>query len=277
MPTWIDDLPAEQADTISDEDKPLAAKYDSLGEYMKGATNAQSRLGNSVRVPGPDAPAEDVTAYHQKLINMDSKLMEKPDLTGGDQTETFYRSIGKPEKAEDYVMPDGIKLPDETQVQMKEVGFTSNMTQANFKTWAQDIDARNTVTMDGLTSAAETDMGALKTKWGMAYDERSAAARKVMADTGSYPGREFDTLGAADIESLYAINGMLTGKGAQVHDQPGAGTGEIDTAEAQSRIEEMSRKANDRNNDLSPQERTQLIQKVIKMKQKYIPRFAQTA
>ena len=280
MPTWIDDLPAEIADSISPENKinPITAKYNSLDEFIKGAVDTASRVGNSIRVPGPDAPAEDVTGFYQKLISLDSKLMEKPDLTGGDQTETFYQSIGKPSKAEDYVMPDGIKLPAETQTQMKEVGFNSNMTQANFKTWATDIDARNTTTLDGLTHAAETDKGALKTKWGLAYDERSAAARKVLADTpGLYNGREFESLNAADVESLYAINTMLTGKGPQLHDQPGAHIDTIDTAEAERRIDEMARKASDQSNGMSQPERRKLIQDVIAMKRKYIPRFQQSA
>lgn len=274
---WIDELPAELADTISDEDRtnPLLAKYNNLGEFVKGQINAQSLLGNSVRVPGPDAPDSDRQEFYQKLIDMDGGLMPKPDFSAEDQTETFYRSIGKPADQEQYSVPDGVALPAEIIEEMKTIGFQANMTAAQFNKWASEVNDRNTQALEHQTGEFNTSMTELKNRWGMAFDDRTAAAQKI--NEQFYPGRDFDSLTAKEREALYNVHTSMTGKGPQVATQEPNQPTALDVAEVEERAEEMQRKIFDPASTMSPMEKTELAHKRIKFLQANHPKYQKSA
>lgn len=276
MSQWINELPAELADTISDEDKtnPLLAKYDNLAAFVKGTINAQSLLGNSVRVPGPDAPDGDKSAFYQKLIDLDTGLMEKPDFSADDQTETFYRSIGKPEAQDKYSIPDGINLPTEVITEMTTIGYDANMTQAQLNKWLSEMDSRQSQTLDAQTEQVTTQMTDLKTRWGMAFEDRNAAAKKI--NEQFYPGRDFETLAAQERESLYNVHASMTGKGPQAAIQDSAQQPGLTVAEVEERAEEMQNKIFEFGSTLSNAEKSALGKKRIKFLQENHPKYAKT-
>ena len=159
---WIDDLPAEIADSLSDEVKtnPTLIQYNSLEDALKGHIHTKSLVGSSIRIPGEEAGETDKQEFYDKLLNNAPNLMLKPDFAEPDQTNEFYRTIGKPEGADKYAMPDGNTLDAGVEAEIREIAFNSNLTQAQFSTLAKEMDSRNTTAVENLQGQADTAMQA---------------------------------------------------------------------------------------------------------------------
>ena len=272
---WIDDLPAEVADSLSDEVKtnPTLIQYKTLEDALQGHIKTKSLVGSSIRIPGPDAGNEDKNEFYQKLIDKDLGLMLKPDFSEPEQAQDFYNLFGKPTEATLYKMPEGHSLTADVESEMREIGFSSHMNQEQFQNMVTEMDTRNKQMLDNVLGKTSEDMEGLKGEWGMTFDDRTKAAKKM--NEQFYPGREFDSLGAADRKSLYDISESMTGKPSPI---AAAGDGQplqMAPAEAEERVHEIMRKAHDQSNDLTEQERLALVWKATDMKKKYIPRFAE--
>ncbi|GAG53998.1 unnamed protein product [marine sediment metagenome] len=146
--------------------------------------------------------------------------MLKPDFTQEVQREEFYRTIGKPEKAEDYEKPEGSTLDDATEAELRELGFKHHLTKAQLKGFMQDLSGLQKQTLTNIEEARETGKQSLKDEWGMATEERTDAAFKVLEE---FPdGRSTENLTPSEIKALYKVHTSLTGKGAQIHSQQDA-------------------------------------------------------
>lgn len=272
--SWIDDLPAEMADTISDEYKqnPNLTKYENFDGFLKGHLNAASLVGNSIRVPGEDAGETDRNEFYQKLMNHAPNLMLKPDFSEPEQSGEFWQTLGKPDDVAKYEMPEEAALPEEVTAEMKQIAFESDMTASQFKKWAAGMSSRHSEATGKATEVTEAQMTELKNEWGLTTDERLNAAKKMNEEF--YPGRDFNSLTAAEKKGLYNIHSSMTGKGPQGPEQPHQGAG-LTPQEARTQADEIMRKVHDKNNNLSHAEIMGLIDKRTKILQKYVPEFAE--
>ena len=271
---WIDELPAEIADTISEEykDNPNITKYNSLDDFLKGHVNAASLVGNSIRVPGEDAGESDKQEFYQKLMNHAPDLMLKPDFSEQEQANEFWQTLGKPDDLAKYEMPEDIKLPDEVQQEMRQIGFEADMTAAQFNKWAKGMAERHNQTVEKSTTEIENQMAELKNEWGMTVDERLGAAKKMNDEF--YPGRDFESLTPAEKKSLYNISVSMTGAGPQAPNVPPQGGG-MTPQEAREQAAEIMRKVHDPKSGLDHGEKMNLINKRMKLLQKFVPEFAE--
>lgn len=271
---WIDDLPAELADSLSSEIKenPTLIQYNTFEDLLNGHINTKSLVGSSIRVPGEDAGDEDRTEFYNKLINKAPNLMIKPDFSEPEQAQEFYNLFGKPGDATQYKMPEGHTLQPDVESELREMGFSANMNQEQFQKMVTEMDSRNTQLQENVKGQTEKSMADLKGKWGMTFEERMAAAKKV--NERFYPGRDSTHLNASDLESLYNINESLTGKGPQVATQIGT-EGGITPQEAREQGAEIMRRVHDPKSTLEPHEKLALIHKRINLLKKYVPEFAE--
>lgn len=274
--SWIEDLPTELVDSLSDDVKtnPTLNQYKSLADALNGHINTKSAMGRSIRIPGEDAGETDKKEFLEKLINNAPELMMKPDFSNQEQSTEYYQTIGVPDEFSKYENPEGFNLDTEVEGQLREILYGANLTNQQYQEVVSKLSSMQDQTSENTTYVKTQEMESLSGKWGMTTESRMEAAKKMNDEF--YPGRDFGSLSAGDIESLYNINTSMTGKGAQAPTQPGTPAG-MTPAEAEAQVEEMVRNANDRSNKLSDAERTALIYKSIEMKQKYIPRFAKEA
>lgn len=274
---WIDDLPEEISDSLSEEIKtnPTLAQYNSLEEALKGHIETKSLVGSSIRIPGPDASEDDQQAFYQKLIDRDLGLMKKPDFSEPEQAKEFYDLFGKPPEATQYKLPEDAKLPVDVESEIREMALAANLNQEQFGKLALEMAGRNTQMSENIQTQYDEAMQSLKGKWGVTFDERMAAAKKANEDF--YPGRDFDSLPAGDREALYAISESMTGKAAvAAGDGDGVPTGMTPT-EAREQADEIMRRVHDPKSKLEHSEKMALINKRIKLLQDYVPEFAAEA
>jgi hypothetical protein len=272
---WIDDLPAEIADSLSEEVKenPTLAQYNSLEEALKGHIKTKSLVGSSIRVPGPDAGEEDTQAFYQKILDKDLNLMLKPDFSEPEQAKDFYNLYGKPGDAAQYKMPEGHTLAPDVESELREMSFSAHMNQEQFQNLVTGMDGRNQQLQENTKGQYDESMESLRGKWGMAFEDRSTAAKEINKEY--YPDRLFDNLTASEREALYAISESLTGKGAQVAGQGDGQVAAVTPTEAREQAEEIMRRVHDPKSDLDHSAKMALINKRIKLLQKYVPEFAE--
>jgi hypothetical protein len=272
----MNDLPAEIADSLSDEVKadPTLNQYKTFEDALKGHIATKSALGGSIRIPGEDAPDSDRAAFLDKLINNAPEVMLKPDFSDPDQSADFFRTLGKPEEVSKYDNPEGTQLNPDVETQLREVLFEANLTNAQYQHVVKRFSEMEAQTAENNQSVFDGDMQELAGKWGTTQDSRMAAARKM--NEQFYPGRPFDQLRAKDIESLYNISVSMTGQGPQVHDQPDD-QGRITPDEARTQADEIMRKVHDPDSNLSHSEKMNLIYKRIKLLKDFDPEFAEAS
>jgi hypothetical protein len=266
---WIDDLPAELADTLSDEIKtnPTVMKYNSFAETMNGLISAASLVGDSIRVPGPDAGEEDNTAFYQKLIDKAPNLMIKPDFSNPEQSDEYYKLAGRPDESTGYTRSEDIKIDEDVENELREVLFKAGLTDSQFKKVIGQFSAAEAQRVELEQTARQEAESGLKSKWGMTVDERIAAAKNINDEF--YPGRDFGSVTPKEIESLYAIHESTTGKGPQAATQEGS-VGGMTPAEAKEQMAEIMSRVHDPKNNLSHGEKMALIQKRMDMGIKYL-------
>ena len=217
-------LPEEILNEVDEQyrSSPALEQINTVGDLAKSFVETKAMVGNSLgRAPDKDAGPDAWQAWANSLIEKtDGKVMLKPDFTQEEQTQEFYRTIGKPEKMEDYENPEDSSLDDGTAAQLRELGFKHNLTKAQMKGFMSDLSGLQKQTLTNLEEARTLNMKSLQDEWGMAAEARIEAAHKVLEE---FPdGRSSDNLTPSEIKALYKVHTSLTGKGAQVHGQKGA-------------------------------------------------------
>lgn len=258
----------EQIDETYREHSSLKDIND-VAALAKSYVETKAMVGNSIRIPGKEAGEEARNEYLQKLVNNDPELMFKPDFSEQEQSQEFFRTIGLPEEFSKYENPEDMKLPADVEAEMRELLYQAKVPQAGYEKIMSAFSDRqnqaNTMNEELFTN----DQNSLKEKWGMATQDRLAAAKQ--ANDEFYPGRDFDQLSAKERESLYNISSAMTGKGAQVATQEGGTPKDALTPEeANRRAEElMTRARKNKDNELTREEVMALMKEGMDLKEKY--------
>jgi hypothetical protein len=260
-------LPTEILESIDEEYRtdPSIQDFNTINDLVKSAIETKAMVGNSVRKPGPDAGPEAYEKYLNQLINNDPTLMLKPDFAEQEQSHEFYRTIGLPEEAAKYENPEGMKLPEEVEAEMRSLLYDAQTPQTAYAKIMSAFSDRQAQTVELNTELHDSDMAQLKGKWGQALDDRTQAAKRMNEEF--YPGRDFDRLNGTEVESLYNISKSMTGQSAHAAGDAGGIPTAITPNEAVSQAEEIMVRIHDTKNDLTHDQRMALQNKRIKMLQ----------
>ena len=274
--SWIDDLPAEVADSLSDDIKvnPTLNQYKSLEAALEGHIQTKSAMGHSIRIPGDEAGETDRKEFLEKLINNAPQVMMKPDFSNQEQSQEYYRTIGVPDEFSKYENPEGFNLDAEVEGQLRDILHSANLTNQQYQEVVSKLSSMQNQTTENNTFVNTQEMEALAGEWGMTLDARMDAAKKTNDEF--YQGRDFGGLNASEIKALYTIHTSLTGKGAQGPSQP-EGQGGMTPVEAQDQAAEIMRRIHDPKSELSHAEKMVLQNKRIKLLQTHVPKFAAEA
>ena len=142
--------------------------------FVKTAQDLKSYQGNSLRIPGPEASAEDVAAFQQKLTERVPGVYYMPDPENTEQRTALQRKLGAPESPEGYefTAPEGGDLDP-------------NLT-ANYRQWCHEQgiskDAADTIykrfneyqlqAISEIRQGHQEGLNNLKAELGVTYDDR---------------------------------------------------------------------------------------------------------
>jgi len=128
-------LPDDILEQIDEQYRGHASLKDmnDIGALAKSYVETKAMVGNSIRIPGKDAGEDARNEYLQKLINNDPELMMKPDFANKEQSQEFFQTIGLPQEFSKYENPEGMKLPDDVEAEMRELLYQAKVPQAGYE------------------------------------------------------------------------------------------------------------------------------------------------
>jgi len=117
---WSAGLPenVQEWDEVRNSDTPE--------KFWGQVTDMRKFLGQSIRIPGENASSEDLAAFHDKLTSKVPGLTHVPDFKDAEAAGKFYSAIGRPEKQDEYKLPEidnkGVELNIEPAEQFMPIG-----------------------------------------------------------------------------------------------------------------------------------------------------------
>lgn len=242
VPTLRELLPEDMRDA------PAFKDIADVPGLAKQFTDLQAHMGNTIRLPGPDASDDDWTAFNAKVMEKSTNLITKPNLDDRENLDPFLQALGKPEKHEGYDTPEidlkGVEINMEPIEKFKEVAHKLDLTQKQFKDLVTYQTLQNRDQLVAIQDAKDADTAKLAKEWGPAYDQRVEVVKQVAKLTKA-PQQLLNTLenGSASYEAmmwLYDIASSLKGEPAELLDSDANDNKRlIDAKEARERQQEM--------------------------------------
>jgi len=240
-------------DTLPDGIKGDAslANFEDIGQLAQGFLDAKTYQGASIKIPGEDAGDEDRKAFHDKMLDKMPNLMYKPDFENPEQSVEFYRTLGMPELAEGYALPefevpDGIEVQNDKAEGFRQIAHKHGLTAAQFKGIMGDVFAQDVVAAQAGMDDNKANLAAVKEKFGMAHDDNMGKINTMLAKTGApeglIDGIKNGLVGVDTVNWLYQMGKQMGGEGFNFND---IGEGDTRVAkmtpeEARSAIDEIN-------------------------------------
>ena len=168
--TWRDTLPEDLREAAILKDVP------DINTLAKRFVDQSAFVGQSIRIPGPDAGDEDRQKFYDKLLKNAPNLMPKPDFDKPDQEQQFWRSIGRPDDAKGYTLPDGLTFDEATVESLRADAHALGLTKAQFNRYLEKYKAAS----EDISKSRADALKGLQTEWGQAYNERMARLEESM-------------------------------------------------------------------------------------------------
>ena len=169
---WKDDL---------NEDIKSAPAFkdigDDINDLAKNYLDAQSHLGNAIRIPSSEASEDDVTAFHTKLKEKVPGLIRTPSAEDEGSIDAFLTALGKPDKADGYKLPEieGVDIDEKRGELFKETAHTLGMTQKQLEGFLGKMYDADLTQQDVIGNARQEDALTLKKEWGVTHENRMKA------------------------------------------------------------------------------------------------------
>lgn len=154
---------------------------------IKQHMDAQSYIGNSIRVPGEDAGEDDRKAFYEKLRKHAPDLIPAPN--DPESKEKVFQALGKPEKPDEYQVevPEamGSQFDDDRLNMFREAAHKHNLTKEQFEGVMKDVLGADAASYENVMAEVEKSKQQLKSEWGQAYDQRVGTVNKLIESTGA--------------------------------------------------------------------------------------------
>ena len=172
---WRDSLPEE----IKDH-KGLADVKD-VGSLAQQFLDGQQMIGNSIRVPGPEAGEDAWKAFHEKLTTKVPTLIPTPDVDNPDVMNTLYNKMGRPEEATGYEHPEGV---DATKfADFATLSHELGLSKTQYGKMVGALQDFTNVAQDKASQAFTDGIRALKQEWGIIYEDNVQMVDSVLKGT----------------------------------------------------------------------------------------------
>ena len=171
--SWRDNLP----ETIRGWDE--VKNSDTPDKFWGQMEAMRAHMGRSIRIPGEDAPPEDMTAFNQRLMEKVPGLMMTPNSEDKDAMALALKNLGAPDEAAGY----SAELPEQHQG-LKELAQKYSLTRDQFG-MVEELVGIDNIRREESAKGLKATQEELKTEWGAAHDERMSAVKEILQTTGA--------------------------------------------------------------------------------------------
>ncbi len=216
----------------------------SADDFYKQMEHYRSAYGRSIRVPGEDAGPDDRAKFLAKMREAAPELVPAPDLEDAEAMNSLYATLGRPETADDYRMPEVAQQADAELLKVyKDSAHAAGLSQQQMEAVmgafmsAQDhqIQAQQARLAEGNTL--------LQQEWGLAADRNKQAASTVAERFGFTEdvvnAITSGAMGAENVRAFYAMAQATGSEGVQIGAERGAASAMLTPDEARLQIQEI--------------------------------------
>ena len=238
--TWLSGLPEELQGNATLQD------VKSVESLAKQFIDTKAMVGASVRVPGEDAPDEDMVAFRQTLIDKNIGLMAVPNTEDPEAMAGIYRAMGLPEDSSGYTKPDEwAGMTPERFETLAARAHELGMSKSQFNDMAAGLAKDSNTLMQAANDAHSTEMNELRVEWGAATDQKIARATNI-AEQLEAPERLLAAMKAGDVDAQTIrwfdnIAAKFSGEGTSLVLDKG-GVNADTPAELRERVDEITNK-----------------------------------
>ena len=259
-PSWRDNLPEELR-----EHKTLQDVKDLEG-LAKQFIDSQQMIGQSIRIPGPDAGDDARKAFEAKLMEKVPGLVPTPDPDNPETLQAFYKRMGWPEEPTGYEHPENV---DATQMaDFAKVAHDQGLTKSQYKAILEAVGGFAQSKQEQNAEELLQGIRALKQEWGIVYEDNLELVDSVMKGTGA-PKEMIELaadrkLPAEALKWLHNIGKQLGQEG--INFERDESTTRLAPAEAAARANEIMADRTGPYWDASHPQHKDMIQKVVDLK-----------
>lgn len=179
---WRESLP----DDIRTWDE--AQNADNSDKFWDQLRNQRSLIGQSLRVPGPDATPEAWEQFYAKLSSKTDRVMPKPDPTDEGQMAALYKALGRPDEASGYELSEELPGVDPERLGfLKNAAHKAGLTNKQFSDALTEIARADAEQMQQYHEHVQAGVKELRGEWATAFDERVEAGKTVAEKLGAPP------------------------------------------------------------------------------------------
>ena len=211
---WRSELPAELQSNES------LKNFKDVPSLAKSFAELKSMQGRSIHLLPEDASPEQRAEQQREIMEKIPGYMPKPDFENSEQSDTFWQTLGTPQKPEDYKLPEG--ATDEIS-QFNPIAHKAKLTQEQHNIFMSEIVDAQKEQREANEAAFNSAVKELRTEWGQAYEDKHGQAlhmAKVMADTtgitGDYEQIASGTAHPIQLKMYAAMYDMVGSEGSSV-------------------------------------------------------------
>ncbi len=234
---WFKDLPEDMRAWEE------VTKAETKEDFYKWVGEARSHLGSSIRVPGEDAGKEDWAAFNDKLIKKVPTLMHSPNPEDDESMKQVFKSLGHPEKADDYTYGEHEGINKEAADSFKAIAHPLGLTAKQYDGVVEGMTKAQNEARDAAELFHKESHEALSKEWGADYNRRMSVATTIAKLTDAPENvQKLLEEGKADVESykwLFSVAQKFKGEGSNLADDKNAEKVAMSPEEAATKIAEI--------------------------------------
>lgn len=259
-PNWRDSLSEELR-----EHKTLQDVKDIEG-LAKQFIDSQQMIGQSIRIPGPDAGDDARKAFEAKLMEKVPGLVPTPDPDKPETLQAFYKRMGLPDDPTGYEHPDNV---DATQMaDFAKLAHEQGLTKSQYKAILEAVGGFAQSKEEENVAALTEGIRALKQEWGIVYEDNLELVDSVLKGT-SAPKEMLELaadrkLPAEALKWIYNVGKQLGQEG--INFDKDESTTRLPPAEALARANEIMADRAGPYWDASHPQHREMIQKVVDLR-----------
>ncbi len=237
---WYSGLAGEGAELPA-----LVTEAPDFSTFVKNAVELKAYQGDSLRIPGPEASAEDHTAFQTKLTERVPGVYYMPNPEDPAQIKALQRKLGAPEDGNGYTFtpPEGGDLDEAMTTKYRTWANDLDMTQAQADGIYKRFNEYQLAAVGALKNGHDEKITALKAEWGVTFPDR---VKKIDHLVGKYADTEGfrAELAAGNVpphilKMFSAMADGLLGEGMQMVGTGGEAPAGLPPAEAAERAAEV--------------------------------------
>lgn len=174
---WIEFLPEDVRnwDEVKNADSPE--------KFWNQVKHMRARLGRSITLPTEDDGEEARQKFYEKLRKHVPDLIPMPK--DPDEWDNVFRALGKPEKPDEYKVPEIDGLPEGFQLDQskieafKQMAHEAGLTQRQFENVVAKYIGSELQQVNQYLEQEAQKMSQLKQEWGVTFDDRVKMAQAI--------------------------------------------------------------------------------------------------